>query len=56
MVGGAGRHETWMGRGLWAAPVLLCAGLALAACGDINRFQTPIQTPTAPNPVQKPSP
>src|ERR1700733_1898734 len=44
-----------MGRGLWAAPVLLCAGLALAACGDINRFQTPIQTPAAASPPAKPN-
>ena len=41
-----------MSRGLWAAPVFLCAGLALAACGDINRFQTPIQTPTAAAPAK----
>src|ERR1700733_13664390 len=30
-----------MSRGPWAAPVLLCAAVALAACGDIGRFQTP---------------
>jgi len=29
----------WMSRRLWAAPVLLCAAFALAACGDPARFQ-----------------
>jgi len=40
-----------MSRGLWAAPVLLCAGLMLAACGDMGRFQaaTPAATPVKPN-------
>lgn len=28
------------GRSLWAASVLLCAGLTLSACGDMSRFQT----------------
>jgi predicted Zn-dependent protease len=43
----AGRHESWRGRRLWAAPILLCAAVALAACGDISRFQTasPTQSP-----------
>ena len=36
----AGRHETGMGRRLWAAPILLCVAFTLAACGDISRFQT----------------
>src|SRR5260370_35126958 len=37
-----------MSRRLWAAPVLLCAIFALAACGDISRFQTasPAASPT----------
>src|SRR4051795_8110943 len=40
-----------MGRSLWAAPALLCAAVALAACGDIARFQTasPPATPNKPN-------
>lgn len=29
------------GRGLLAAPVLVCAAIALSACGDISRFSTP---------------
>jgi predicted Zn-dependent protease len=41
-----------MSRGLWAAPFVLCAGLTLAACGDINRFQTPTQIPTAASPAK----
>src|ERR1700733_4695435 len=48
---GAGGHETRMGRRLWAAPVVLCASLALSACGgDLGtRFQTasPSQASTA---------
>ncbi len=38
-----------MSRRLWAAPVLLCAALLLAACGDISRFQTasPAASPAA---------
>jgi hypothetical protein len=35
-----GRRKTRMSRGLWAAPILLCATLALSACGDMSRFQT----------------
>src|SRR5258708_40322781 len=31
-------------RRLLAAPILLCVALALAACGDAARFQTPIPT------------
>src|SRR5580698_7273165 len=54
----AGRHETrhqsWMGRRLWAAPVLLGSAVALAACGDISRFQTatPAATPTTVKPAK----
>jgi predicted Zn-dependent protease len=45
---GAGRHETGMGRCLWAAPVLLCAAFALSACGDLGRFQTALPASTSP--------
>src|SRR5674476_1245684 len=40
-----------MSRGLWAAPVLLCAALALSACGYMSRFQTaaPAASPVKPN-------
>ena len=40
-----------MSRSLWAAPVLLCAALVLAACGDMGRFQAaaPAATPVKPN-------
>ena len=46
-----GRRETGTSRCLWAASALLCAAFALAACGDINRFQTasPAASPTKPN-------
>jgi predicted Zn-dependent protease len=38
-----------MSRGLWAAASLLCTGFALAACGDMGRFQTasPAASPAA---------
>jgi predicted Zn-dependent protease len=36
------------GRRLWAAPLLLSAGFALAACGDMSRFQTASPTSTSP--------
>src|ERR1700722_1600527 len=53
VAGGAGQHETGMSRGLWAAPMLLCAGFMLAACGDISRFQagppTAAISPAKPN-------
>ncbi len=39
-------------RGLWAAPVLLCAGFALAACGDMGHFQT--ASPPTPTTAAKP--
>src|SRR6478735_1059745 len=39
-----------MGRRLWAASALLCAAFALAACGDIARFQTPSPTAAHPKP------
>ncbi len=37
-VTGVGRH-TSLSRCLWAAPALLCAALALSACGDASRFE-----------------
>ena len=45
---------------LWASPILLGAGLLLAGCGDINRFQTASPAPsTTPKPksafVQSPA-
>jgi len=40
-------------RRLWAAPVVLCAGLSLSACGDMSRFQTP--GPTLSGSPSKPS-
>jgi predicted Zn-dependent protease len=40
-----------MSRRLWAAPTLLCAVFALAACGDINRFQTS----SSPSPTLSPA-
>ena len=38
-----------MSRRLWAAASLMCAALALAACGDMSRFQTasPVASPAA---------
>src|SRR6202167_197007 len=39
-MGCAGRHVSWEGRRLLAAPILLCAAFTLAACGDLGRFQT----------------
>jgi predicted Zn-dependent protease len=50
---GAGRRETGMSRQLWAVPALLCAAFALAACGDIGRFQT--ASPAAPPAPAKPN-
>ena len=40
-----------MSRRLWAAPMMLCAALVLAACGDINRFQaaSPAANAAKPN-------
>ncbi|SFM04017.1 Putative Zn-dependent protease [Bradyrhizobium sp. NFR13] len=37
-VTGVGR-QTSLSRCLWAAPALLCAALALSACGDASRFE-----------------
>src|ERR1700749_518979 len=37
----AGQRDDRMSRRLWAAPVVLCAILTLAGCGDLGtRFQT----------------
>jgi predicted Zn-dependent protease len=51
VAGFAGRREKGTSRRLWAASALLCAAFALAACGDINRFQTasPAASPIKPN-------
>jgi len=46
VAGLVGRRERGTGRGLWAASALLCAAFALAACGDISRFQTASPTPS----------
>src|SRR5258708_10114441 len=43
-----------MRRGLWAAPVLLCASFVLAACGDMGRFQT-AASPATPSSIIKPN-
>ena len=45
VTGCAARRETGISRRLWAAPALLCAAFALAACGSIGRFET--ASPTA---------
>src|SRR5216683_733693 len=49
--GFVGRRKRGMSRRLWAAPGLVCLALTLAACGDMNRFQTaaPSATPAKPN-------
>ncbi len=51
MAGFVRRRETGTSRRLWAASALLCAAFALAACGDIGRFQTasPTASPAKPN-------
>ena len=41
-----------MSRGLWAAPLLLCAGFTLAACGDISRFQAGPPTAAVNSPAK----
>jgi predicted Zn-dependent protease len=53
-----GRRKTGKSRRFWAAPAVLCASLALAACGDINRFQTasPTATPAKPARMATPTP
>jgi predicted Zn-dependent protease len=53
VAGFAGRRDNRMSRRLWAAASLLCAAFALAACGDISRFQT--ASPTAPGSGPKPA-
>jgi predicted Zn-dependent protease len=53
VTGIAGRQKGWECRGLWAAPALLCVAIALSACGDLSRFQTP--GPTLSGPVAKPN-
>jgi predicted Zn-dependent protease len=49
----AGRRKEGISRRLWAGPIVLCAALSLAACGDITRFQAaavpPAAAPAKPN-------
>jgi predicted Zn-dependent protease len=40
------RRETGMTRRLWAAPVWLCATLALAGCSEFGKLQTASPTPS----------
>jgi predicted Zn-dependent protease len=47
-------RQTGSSRGLWAAPVLLCAALALSACGDSSRFEVATK-PTTPTRPSKPA-
>ncbi|WP_244528038.1 M48 family metalloprotease [Tardiphaga sp. OK245] len=45
-----------MSRRLWAAPTLLCAALALSACGDASRFEAASSVkPTVPAKPPKPA-
>ncbi|MDR6658508.1 M48 family metalloprotease [Tardiphaga sp. 20_F10_N6_6] len=45
-----------MSRRLWAAPALLCAALALSACGDASRFEAASSVkPTVPAKPPKPA-
>ena len=46
-----GRKRT--GRGLWAAPAVLCLAFALAACGEMGHFQT--ASPVTPASPAKPT-
>src|SRR5580698_1449391 len=60
VVDGVGRRKAITSRRLWACPILLGAGLLLAGCGDIGRFQTASPSPaTATKPkssfVQSPA-
>lgn len=53
VTGCIGRHDSKTGRRLMAAPVLLCTALALAACGDMGRFQAPSTTANATKPAAR---
>jgi len=54
-VTGVGR-QTSLSRRLWAAPVVLCAALALSACGDASRFEAASSVkPTVPAKPPKPA-
>ena len=54
-VTGVGR-QTSLSRRLWAAPALLCAALALSACGDASRFEAASSVkPTVPAKPPKPA-
>jgi predicted Zn-dependent protease len=44
-----------MSRRLWAAPVALCAAVALSACGDASRFEVPATKPVAAAKPPKPA-
>jgi predicted Zn-dependent protease len=45
-----GRRESRMSRRFWAAPIVVSAALATAACGEITRFQT--AGPSTSNPAK----
>ena len=47
-----GRRKWGTSRRLWAAPGALCLALALAACGDMGRFQTAAPQPTSVKPTR----
>jgi predicted Zn-dependent protease len=54
-VTGVGRQSS-LSRRLWAAPALLCAALALSACGDASRFEAASSVkPTVPAKPPKPA-
>lgn len=53
-VTGVGR-QTSLSRRLWAAPVALCAAVALSACGDASRFEVPPTKPVAAAKPPKPT-
>jgi predicted Zn-dependent protease len=49
------RRQNRFSRGLLAAPVVLCASLALSGCGDASRFEVAAVKPTAPAKPVKPA-
>ncbi len=53
MVEDTGRRQEGISGRLWAAPIVLCAALALAGCGDMSRFQA--AAPPAASPAVKPN-
>lgn len=52
---GVGR-QTSLSRRLWAAPVVLCAVLALSGCGDTSRFEAASAAVKPPAPAKPPKP